>query len=168
LTRFAKKITLLVRDAVLKASKVAQDKALSSKSMEVKFNTQVLEFRGENGKLETVVTKNSITGALEELHPAAVFAFIGLLPNTNSVKNLVALDPFGYICTGHDLGHHMDKMTGQESEEHTKRMPYEMETSVPGIFAAGDVRSGSTKQVAAAVGEGASAAIAIREYLRRG
>jgi thioredoxin reductase (NADPH) len=59
-------------------------------------------------------------------------------------------------------------MMGMESAAHAMRMPYEMETSVPGIFAAGDVRAGSTKQVAAAVGEGASAAIAIREYLRRG
>lgn len=167
LTRFAKKITLLVRGSELKASKVAQAKAMASPLVEVRFNTQVQEFRGEKGKLKDVVTKNSVTGAIEELHPAGVFAFIGLLPNTTLVRDLVALDPFGYIQTGHDLEHLVERMMlhGGPSPVH---LPYEMETSVPGIFAAGDVRAGSTKQVAAAVGEGASAAIAIREYLKRG
>jgi thioredoxin reductase (NADPH) len=124
--------------------------------MRVRYNTQVQEFRG-NGRLETVVVKDTVTGAMEELHPAAVFVFIGLNPNVAPVKNLVLLDPYGYIVTGQDPGHH---------DGHPTRAPLAMETSVPGIFAAGDVRAGSTKQVASAVGEGASAAIAIREYLK--
>jgi thioredoxin reductase (NADPH) len=163
LTKFAKKVTLLVRGKELTASKVARDKVVEMSNMEVKYNSQVQEFRG-NGKLKTVVTKNAATGALDELHPAAVFVFIGLNPNTGLVKDLVTLDPYGYIMTGHDLVHSHGTQTEKESGR--ARMPFAMETSVPGIFAAGDVRAGSTKQVASAVGEGASAAIAIREYLK--
>ncbi len=163
LTKFAKKVTLIVRGKELTASKVARDKVVEMSSMEVRYNSQVQEFRG-NGRLKTVVTKNAATGALDELHPAAVFVFIGLNPNSALVKELVTLDPYGYIVTGHDLVHsHGSQM---EKELHKTRMPFAMETSVPGIFAAGDVRAGSTKQVASAVGEGASAAIAIREYLK--
>jgi thioredoxin reductase (NADPH) len=127
----------------------------------VKYGTLVREFRG-NGKLDTVVVANAETGALEELHPAAVFVFIGLNPNSGLVKDLVTLDPYGYIVTGHDLVH----APMMEADPEHARRPHAMETSVPGIFAAGDVRAGSTKQVASAVGEGASAAIAIREYLK--
>ncbi len=156
LTKFAKQVTLLVRGKELTASKVARDKIAGMANMDVKYNSQVQEFRG-NGKLSAVVTKNMASGAVEELHPAAVFVFIGLNPNAGLVKDLVTLDPYGYIVTGHDLVHHADRPA---------RMPLAMETSVPGIFAAGDVRAGSTKQVASAVGEGASAAIAIRVYLK--
>ena len=161
LTKFAKKVMLLVRGKELTASKVARDKIAEMSNMEVKYNTQVQEFRG-NGKLKTVVTKDTASGATSELHPAAVFVFIGLNPNTGLVKDLAALDPYGYILTGHDLAH--APMTPSSSSR--ERMPFAMETSVPGIFAAGDARAGSTKQVASAVGEGASAAIAIREYLK--
>ena len=156
LTKFAKKVTLLVRGKELTASKVARDKIAEMSSVEVRYNTQAQEFRGD-GKLKTVVTKNTTTGAIEELRPAAVFVFIGLNPNVALVKDVVALDLYGYIVTGHDLAHRADRPA---------RMPLAMETSVPGVFAAGDVRAGSTKQVASAVGEGASAAIAIREYLK--
>ncbi|MCL4393727.1 MAG: NAD(P)/FAD-dependent oxidoreductase, partial [Chloroflexi bacterium] len=120
-------------------------------------------FRG-NGKLKSVVVRNAATGATEELHPAAAFIFIGLNPNSGLVKDLVRLDPYGYIVTGHDLVHAPGAQTGTGAGH--GRMPFAMETSIPGIFAAGDVRAGSTKQVASAVGEGASAAIAIREYLK--
>jgi thioredoxin reductase (NADPH) len=161
LTKFAKKVTLVVRGKELTASKVARDKVNEMASMEVKYSSQVKEFRG-NGKLDTIVIANMATGALEELHPAAVFVFIGLNPNSGLVKDLVTLDPYGYIITGHDLVH---APMMEADAEHPWR-PHAMETSVPGIFAAGDVRAGSTKQVASAVGEGASAAIAIREYLR--
>jgi len=161
LTKFARKVTLIVRGKELSASKVARDKVAEMVNMEVKYESQVKEFRG-NGKLTTVVIANTATGALEELHPAAVFVFIGLHPNSELVKDLVTLDPYGYIVTGHDL----IRGPSMEANSESPRSPYAMETSVPGIFAAGDVRSGSTKQVASAVGEGASAAIAIREYLK--
>jgi thioredoxin reductase (NADPH) len=95
-----------------------------------------------SGKLGAVEIKDLETGESRELHPAGVFVFIGLDPNTEVVKGQVDLDDRGFIVT--DMG---------------------MQTSRPGVFAAGDVRSGSTKQLASAVGEGAAAAIAIRRYL---
>jgi thioredoxin reductase (NADPH) len=123
----------------------------------------VKEFRG-NGKLTGVLTQNQRTGALEELHPAAVFVFIGQKPNSQLLKGLVELDAYDYIVTGHDLHHLLhDPATARKEPE---RLPFDMETSVPGIFAAGDVRKGATAQIASAVGEGASAALAIRDYLK--
>jgi thioredoxin reductase (NADPH) len=143
LTRFCPKVTVLVRGSELTASKVAADKALSSPQMEVRFNTQVVEFKGANNHLTTVVTKNSKTGAIEELSVPGVFVFIGLSPNSKSFANIAKLDAQGFIMTGMDF-----------------------QTSTEGIFAAGDVRAGSTKQLVSAAGEGAAVAIAIREHLR--
>ena len=163
LTKFAKKVTLLVRGSKLTATKVAQDKIVEKPAIEIKYNTQVIEFKG-NGKLTSLAIRNTMTNAETELHPAAVFVFIGLDPNSGTVKDLVALDPYGYIVTGHELVHHLDWQAKYAT--HFERPPLAMETCVPGIFAAGDVRAGSTKQVASAVGEGASAAISIREYLK--
>jgi thioredoxin reductase (NADPH) len=143
LTRFCPKVTVLVRGSELTASKIAADKALSSPQMEVRFNTQVVEFKGANNHLTTVITKNSRTGAVEELHIPGVFVFIGLSPNSKGFANIAKLDAQGFILTGMDF-----------------------QTSTEGIFAAGDVRAGSTKQLVSAAGEGAAVAIAIREHLR--
>ncbi|MEP7199127.1 MAG: FAD-dependent oxidoreductase, partial [Chloroflexota bacterium] len=157
LTKFAKKVTLLVRGDHLNASRIAQDEVLRTPQVEVKFNTAVKEFRG-NGKLSSVLTQNQKTGAVEELHPAAAFIFIGQQPNSQLVKDVVELDDHKYIITGHDLHHLLqDPATSRKERE---RPPFHMETSEPGIFAAGDVRKGATAQIASAVGEGASAALA--------
>ena len=94
---------------------------------------------------------------VEELHPAAAFVFIGQMPNTEFMKDYVELDERGFALTGHDVKH---KLMGLPE-------PLPFETSVPGIFVAGDARHGSTKQVASAVGEGAAASISIREFMRR-
>ncbi|MBI3732840.1 MAG: FAD-dependent oxidoreductase [Chloroflexi bacterium] len=163
LTKFAPKVTLLVRGDRLSASQIAQDEVLNTPQMEVKFNTAVKEFRG-NGKLSAVVTQNQQTGAVEELYPTAVFIFIGQRPNIQLVKGLVELDAYDYIITGHDLMYLLDDPAS--SQKRPQRPPFNMETSTPGIFAAGDVRKGATAQIASAAGEGASAAIAIRDYLR--
>lgn len=143
LTRFCPKVTILVRGDKLTAGKLATDKALSSSQMEVRLNTEVVEFKGENNHLTTVVTKNIQTGEIQELHVPGVFVFIGLSPNSRRFKDVVKMNDQGFIMTGIDF-----------------------QTSVEGIFAAGDVRSGSTKQLVSAAGEGAAAAIAIREHLR--
>lgn len=91
-----------------------------------------------------------------------VFIFIGLEPNTGFLSGSgVLLDQWGFIVTGHDLVHSGERLPGFENRD-----PHLLETSVPGIFAAGDVRDKSTKQVASAAGEGASAALMIREYLK--
>jgi thioredoxin reductase (NADPH) len=143
LTRFSPKVTILVRGSELTASKLASDKALNSPEIEVRFNTGVVEFKGENNHLTTVVTKNTQTGETQELHVPGVFVFVGLSPNSRKFADIAKLDAQGFIMTGIDF-----------------------QTSTEGIFAAGDVRSGSTKQLVSAAGEGAAAALAIREHLR--
>ena len=143
LTKFANKVTVLeVRDR-LGASQILQDKAASHPQIEIRLSTTVEEFKG-NGKLSSVVVKDVNTGEIEELRPGAVFIFIGLLPNTDFLRGSVDLDRWHSITTGPTL-----------------------ETSLEGVYAAGDARSGSTKQVASAVGEGATAALMIRQYLEK-
>jgi len=143
LTKFATKVTILEVGERLRASQILQEKAASHSQIEVRLNTTVVEFK-EDGKLSSVVIKNTASGETEEITPGAVFVFIGLLPNTAFVKGSVDLDQWGSISTSPT-----------------------METSLEGVFAAGDARSGSTKQVASAVGEGATAALMIRQYLER-
>ncbi len=134
-----------------------------SAMVEVMYNTAVQEFRGD-GKLKSVLLKNTQTGAITERHPAGVFVFIGQQPNSVFVKDLVELDKNGFIRTGHDLQHSLEDATMHR--HWAQRPPFNMETSLPGVFAAGDVRAGATAQIASAAGEGASVAIAIREYLK--
>ncbi|TMC39491.1 MAG: pyridine nucleotide-disulfide oxidoreductase [Chloroflexi bacterium] len=143
LTRFSPRVKILVRGSELSASKVAADKAKDSPAIEVSYNTEVAEFKGKNNRLETVVVKNRKTGETEEIQPAGVFVFVGLSPNSEPFKDIVKVDAQGFIMTGIDF-----------------------QTSTEGIFAAGDVRAGSTKQLVSAAGEGAAAALAIREHLR--
>ena len=143
LTKFATKVTILEVGERLRASQILQEKAASHPQIEVRLNTTVVEFKGD-GKLSSVVIKDTANGETAEITPGAVFVFIGLLPNTAFVKGSVDLDHWGSISTSPT-----------------------METSLEGVFAAGDARSGSTKQVASAVGEGATAALMIRQYLER-
>jgi thioredoxin reductase (NADPH) len=145
LTQFADRVTIVQRGDRLTANKLLQDKVAMHERMDVLLNKEVVAFRPKDdgsGKLSAVVVRDETTGETEELHPAAAFVFIGLDPNTDFVKGSVDLDERGLIVTGMGLL-----------------------TSMPGVFAAGDVRSGSTKQLASAVGEGAAAAIGIRQYL---
>ena len=94
LTRFAEKVTLLVRGDSLRASQVLQEKAANHPKMELRFNTTVHEFLGER-RLSGVVVKDGKSNATEEIHPGAVFVFIGLDPNTGFLSNLVELDDWG-------------------------------------------------------------------------
>lgn len=141
LTRFAEKVTLLVRGDTLRASQVLREKAANHPKVEIQFNTSVQEFLGER-RLSAVITRDALSGDTRKLHPGAVFVFIGLDPNTEFLADVVELDRWGFIRTFDN-----------------------MQTSMKGIFAAGDARAGSTKQVASAVGEGAAAALMIRQYL---
>lgn len=147
LTQFVDKVTIVQRGDRLTANKLLVDKVLMSKNMEVLYNRTVTGFRAKDdgsGKLGAITIEDTETKEIEELHPAGCFVFIGLDPNTEFVKGQVDLDDRGLILT--DMG---------------------LQTSMPGVFAAGDVRSGSTKQLASAVGEGAAAAIGIRMYLEQ-
>jgi thioredoxin reductase (NADPH) len=162
LVKFVEKVTLLVRASELRASQVIREKAFSHPKIATRFNTEVVRFNGSGGKLKEVEIRNNRTGSQEVIEPAAVFVFIGLTPNSAILKgSLIQRNPWGFIITGHDLVH-----AGQHIQGFEEREPMFLETSVPGIFAAGDVRQGSTKQVASAAGEGATAALLIREYLK--
>ena len=143
LTKFAKSVTILERSERPRASQALQDKVAEREDMQVLTQTTIQEFRGD-GRLSSIVIKDLATGQVREMEPGAVFVFIGLSPNTDLLKGLVELDEYGFAVTGPNL-----------------------ETSQPGIFAAGDCRYGSTKQVASAVGEGATVALMVREYLER-
>ena len=163
LVKFAEKVTLLVRGNELTASQVIQEKVRNHPKIEVRFNTEIIQFSGSGGKLKEVQLNNNQNGAQETIHPAGVFIFIGLRPNTGLLDGRgIQLTSWDFVQTGHDLVH-----DGQEIAAFAGREPAFLETSVPGIFAAGDVRQGSTKQVASAAGEGASAALLIRDYLKR-
>ena len=142
LTKFADQVDIVEFMPEVKASQILQDKVAAFSQMSVTVNHAVKEFRGQN-ELEAVLVENRATGELKEWQYDGVFVFIGLSPNADLVKEKVDLDQYGFIQTDAAL------MTKES-----------------GIFAAGDVRSGSTKQVASAAGEGATAALNIREYLK--
>ena len=142
LSKFVKRVTVLERSNRLKASKLLQDKAAANDKIDIRLEHVVQELQG-NGRLTGIVVRNLETDSTETLHPAGAFIFIGLDPNTDFLKGKVELDDYGFIKTSATL-----------------------ETSMPGVFAAGDVRAGSTKQVASAVGEGASCALMVRQYLQ--
>jgi thioredoxin reductase (NADPH) len=162
LANMAQHVTLLVRGDQLKASQVIQEQVLRRPEIDVRFNTEVARFDGSGGKLKAVTIRNNRTGSTEVINPAGVFVFIGLTPNTGFLKpGQLRLDPWGFVVTGHDLVHDGERPRGFENRE-----PGILETSLPGVFAAGDVRAGSTKQVASATGEGATAALLIREFLK--
>ena len=142
LTKFASKVTLVDIAPELKASQILKEQILEHPKVDVILNSKVVEFKGRR-KLEGVVIQNNETGEVQELHPEGVFVFIGMSPNTRFLEEIMDLDESGFIPTDRNL-----------------------ETKIPGIFAAGDVRKGSTNQAASAAGEGVTAALMIREYLR--
>ncbi len=147
LTQFTDKVTIVEFLDRLAANKLLQDKVMNHPKMEVLLSREVKEFEAKDdgsGKLDVVLIQNRQTGEIEEHHPDGAFVFIGLDPNTGFLKGMVDLDDRGFIVTD-------DRFM----------------TSMPSVFAAGDVRSGSTKQLASAVGEGAAAAIGIRQFLEK-
>ncbi len=143
LTQFANHVTVIERGGELRGSKLLQDKVFSHPKMTVKLNEAVQSFiANEAGQLEAVELENTITQERSKHMAKGAFVFIGLDPNTEWLGGSVALDERKFVAT--------DQMFA---------------TSARGVFAAGDVRSGSTKQLASAVGEGAAAAIQIRYFL---
>lgn len=145
LTRFASHIDLLVRGDHFRASEVLQHE-LENKHKDkitVHFNTTTDEIVGENNSVVKVIGTDKTTGSKVEFPTDGVFVFVGLKPNTEFLKDSpVELDEIGFVKAD-------DKQ----------------ETKIPGVFVAGDVHSGATMQIASAVGEGATAALRLREYL---
>ena len=161
-SRYASKVTLLMRGESLgkSCSSYLIERIANTPNIEVKAQTEVTGVAG-TGKLERVGLRNCATGEESVLEAAAMFIFIGAKPRTEMVAGLVALDDKGYVLTGLDL-----PRTDHKPKEWTlDRDPFLFETSVPGIFAAGDVRGGSGKRVAAAVGEGSGTVSMVHRYL---
>ncbi len=163
LRKFADKVTILTRGGEFTASKVIQEKVMADPKIAVRWHTEVQEFRGKSAKLNQLILRDNQTGETSEMSADGAFIFIGQVPNTGFLADSgVALNKWGFILTGHDLLH-----AGLANKLFANgREPEILATSVPGIFAAGDVRQSSTKQVAAAAGEGATAALLVREYLK--
>ena len=141
LTKFAKKVYLIHRRDSLRATKILQERAFANDKIEFIWDSVVTGIKGTNG-LEKIIVQNVKTKKDKELAVDGCFVWIGILPNTDFIKNELELDDYGFIITN-------DKM----------------ETSVPGVFAAGDGRKTPLRQVATAVGDAAIAAFSAEQYI---
>ncbi|HTH63189.1 MAG TPA: FAD-dependent oxidoreductase [Gemmatimonadales bacterium] len=162
-SRHARKVTVLVRGPNIAAamSRYLVDRLAETPNVDVLVNTSVVGVRG-NGRLETVTVRDSGTGTQRELPAAGMFIFIGAAPRTALVADVVLRDPQGFVLTGRDLMTAGNRPAGWTPA----RDPFPFETSVPGIFCAGDARYGSGKRCAAAVGEGSATVSMIHQYLQ--
>ncbi len=149
LTRFARKVMIVHRRDELRAAKSIQDKAFKNDKIEFRFNSVVEEIRGD-GAVESVVFKDTVTGELTEYKAnpedgiVGVFVLIGYTPNTEILKEIIAIDASGYIVTDE-----------------------RMATNVKGVYAAGDIRDKPLRQVVTAVSDGAIAAVEAEKYVDR-
>ena len=142
LLEYAKSVTFVEFLPYSIAEKVLQDRVVNHPKVKCYFSHMAVEIKGDDF-VKSVVIKDRETGELKEIPAQGVFVYVGYQPYTDFAKDVVELDQHGYIVTNE-----------------------RMHTGVPGLFAAGDVRSGNLAQVAVAVGDGAKAAIAVREYLQ--
>ena len=142
LTRYAAKVSIVHRRSEFRASKVVQERALKNPKIEVIWNKKVLELTGEVTGLKSLALEDTVTGQRSALAVTGCFVFIGFTPNSGLIKDHVAHDATGYLVTD-------DRMM----------------TSIPGLFAAGDLRVQLTRQVTTAVGDATTAAIAVEKYL---
>jgi thioredoxin reductase (NADPH) len=140
-TRFASRVNVIHRRDELRASRILQERALANPKMEFHWNTVVEEILGE-GQVSGLRLRNVVTGETSEMPVSAAFIFIGQHPNTGFLTGLVPMDAGKHVL--------VDDW---------------MKTSVPGLFAAGDVRQNSARQVASSVGDGVTAAIAADHYI---
>jgi len=141
LTRFASKVTIIHRRDALRATKILQERALNNPKIEMVWNTVVTEIRGEH-KVESLVLKNVQDQSESILKTDGIFVLIGTDPNTEFLRGVVALDPSRYIITDED-----------------------MQTNVPGVYAAGDCRRKTLRQMVTAAADGAIAAVMAEQYI---
>jgi len=144
LTKFAREITIIHRRDALRGTKIYQERVFANPKIKLLWNSVVQEIKGDS-VVQSVLVKNVKTGEISELKTEGVFLFVGLSPRTQFLKGLIKLDEAGYILTGENC-----------------------ETSVKGIFAAGDCRKKLLRQIATAVGDGATAAFAAEKFLEEG
>lgn len=141
LTKFASKVTIIHRRDALRAQKILQDRAFKNEKIDFIWNSTVEEIMGEN-KVEGVRVKNKFTGEVSDLSVSGAFIYVGMDPLTAAVSNLGITNEEGYVLTNDN-----------------------METKIPGIFAAGDVREKNLRQIVTATGDGSIAAMAAQHYI---
>ena len=161
-SRFAKRVIMLVRGTSLAAtmSKYLVDDIANTPNIEVQTQSQVLAVQGRD-RLESISISSAKTGTVETVPASSLFVFIGAEPRTDWLDGFVLRDSKGFILTGSDLLQEGKLPQGWP----VGRMPALLETSVPGVFAVGDVRHGSIKRVASSVGEGSIAVQFVHQYL---
>lgn len=142
LTRFADKVTIIHRRDELRAQKILQDRAFANEKIDFIWNSTVKQVNGKDGKISSVTLVSTVDGTETEFETEGMFVYIGMDPLTAPFKNLGILDEHGYVVTNEN-----------------------METSVPGIYAAGDVRQKMLRQVVTATGDGSIAAQICQKYL---
>jgi thioredoxin reductase (NADPH) len=162
LARHARRVTLLVREDGLERSMSHYliRQVHETPNIQVRLNTEVVGVAGRQ-HLERLSLCDTVTGTVEEVPASFLFVFIGASPCTQWLHGMITRDPDGFLLTGPDLLVGGKRPTGWPLD----RDPYHLEGSVPGIFAAGDVRANSVKRVASAVGEGAMAIQLVHRYL---
>ncbi len=161
-SRYARQVTMLVRSSALEKgmSQYLVDQINGTANIEVLLRTTVAELHGQD-RLEAISIKYIDADEIETVPAAALFIFVGAVPHTDLVAGVVERNSRGFILTGQDL-----IRDGRRPKSwKLKRDPFLLETSVPGIFAAGDVRQGAVRRVASAVGQGANAVSMIHKYL---
>jgi thioredoxin reductase (NADPH) len=161
LSRFARRVVLVVRAATLDGtmSRYLVERITSTPNVAIRYRSQVVSGRGD-GHLEALTLADRDTGATEEVPSSWLFVFIGASPRTRWLGPDIVRDDKGFVVTGHDL------LAPEWARRWPlPRAPFVLETSVPGVFAAGDVRLDSMKRVASAVGEGAMSVYLVHRYL---
>ena len=162
LSQYADQVTMLVRSSLAKSmSQYLIEQIEGRDNIDVQLGTEIVEFHGKDG-LEAITIRDRETGETRKEKAAATFVFIGASPHTKMLGDLVTLSPAGFILTGPDLLVNGERPAGWK----LKRYPYLMETSVPGVFAAGDVRHDVIRRVASAVGQGSGVVSFVHEYLK--
>ena len=141
LTKFAKELTIIHRRDALRGTKIYQERALANPKIKFLWNSIVQEIKGDS-MVRSIIVKNVKTGEIKEFETEGAFLFVGLVPRTQFLKGIVQMDEGGYVLTN----------------EHC-------ETSAKGIFAVGDCRKKLLRQIATAVGDGATAAFAAEKFL---
>ena len=164
LARHAKSVTILVRGPSLERSMSYYliQQIAGIPGISVRTCTEVIEAHG-NSHLESITLRNTATGETETADAQWLFLFIGAAPLTDWLDGVVVRDDKGFVVAGPDLSVEGDRPRGWELD----RAPYHLETSVPGVFVAGDARAESAKRVASAVGEGAMAVMLVHRYLEK-
>ena len=161
LARYVRRLTIITIDPSLETtmSKYLVDRIGALPNVKLMTETSVAEVKGED-RVESIVIENMDTKEKRELRTDALFIWIGAKPHTDWLEKAVARDKQGFVLTGRDLrSEHLESWPD-------KRWPAHLESSIPGVFVAGDVRHGSAKRVGSAVGEGAMAVQLIHDYLR--